>query len=153
MQQGEPLEEVALIRDEMANMVWGVERIVPLAHGAGARGAEAARELAAYYQLLLDRRLATTPQAPPPAPAAPIRYEVMTSVPENWIPFVPVHVEGDNREIQLQRGAMPRLLEGDPDPPVPVQAADGAPARGPRPSLRPGRTSCTRRRCRARGCS
>ena len=33
VQQGEPLEEVMLIRDEMANMVWGVERVVPLATG------------------------------------------------------------------------------------------------------------------------
>ena len=64
VQQGEPLEQVALIRDEMANMVWGVERIVPLVHGAGARGAEAARELAAYYQLLLDRRLARPRRRP-----------------------------------------------------------------------------------------
>jgi hypothetical protein len=29
----------------------------------------------------------------------------MTTVPENWIPFVPVHVDGDNREVQLQRSA------------------------------------------------
>jgi hypothetical protein len=36
----------------------------------------------------------------------------MTSVPEHWIPFVPVHIPNDNREIQLQRAAMPRLLEG-----------------------------------------
>ena len=49
----------------------------------------------------------------------------MTSVPENWIPFVPVHVDGDAREIQLQRGAMPRLLEGDPDPPLPVRPLTG----------------------------
>ncbi|MDX6580046.1 MAG: hypothetical protein QOJ47_1595 [Gaiellales bacterium] len=125
VQQGEPLEQVALIRDEMANMVWGVERVVPLAHGAGARGAEAARELAAYYQLLLDRRLATTTPPPPQPPTAPIRYEVMTGVPEHWIPFVPVHVDGDNREIQLQRGAMPRLLDGDSDPPVPVRPLTG----------------------------
>ena len=41
----------------------------------------------------------------------------MTTVPEHWIPFVPVHVPGQNRETQLQRGAMPRILEGDPDPP------------------------------------
>ena len=34
----------------------------------------------------------------------------MTSVPEHWIPFVPVHVPGNNREIQLQRGSMPRIL-------------------------------------------
>jgi hypothetical protein len=33
-------------------------------------------------------------------------------VPENWIPFIPVHVPGDNREIQLQRAAMPRVLPG-----------------------------------------
>ena len=45
----------------------------------------------------------------------------MTIVPENWIPFLPVHVAGDNREIQLQRAALPRILEGDPDPPAKVQ--------------------------------
>jgi hypothetical protein len=45
----------------------------------------------------------------------------MTSVPENWIPFIPVRVEGSNRETQLQRAAMPRILEGDPDPPRKMQ--------------------------------
>lgn len=114
VQHGDPQEEVALIRDEMANMVWGVERVVPLEHGFGARGAEAATETRAFY----ERHLATVT---PPPPAAPIRYEAMTTVPENWIPFVPVHVDGSNREIQLQRGAMPRLLEGDPHPPAPVR--------------------------------
>ncbi len=62
--------------------------------------------------------------APPPPPASEVptvRYEVMSSVPENWIPFMPVHVEGSNREIQLQRAAMPRILEGDPNPPEKVQ--------------------------------
>jgi hypothetical protein len=32
-----------------------------------------------------------------------------------------MHVPGSNREIQLQRGAMPRILEGDPNPPVRVR--------------------------------
>jgi hypothetical protein len=36
----------------------------------------------------------------------------MTTVPENWIPFVAMHVPGDVRETQLQRAAMPRLLDG-----------------------------------------
>jgi hypothetical protein len=31
-------------------------------------------------------------------------------VPEYWIPFIPVHVEGDDRRIQLQRAAMPRVI-------------------------------------------
>lgn len=106
--EGPPLEEVLFIRDEMANMVWGVERTVPLASGDGRRGAETAAESLAYRQ-----RLAGT--APPgPAPAAPIRYQVMNTVPEYWIPFVPVHVPDSNREIQLQRAAMPRILDTDP---------------------------------------
>jgi hypothetical protein len=42
-------------------------------------------------------------------------------VPENWIPFIPVHVPGDNREIQLQRASLPRILDGDPDPPARVK--------------------------------
>jgi hypothetical protein len=40
----------------------------------------------------------------------------MNRVPENWIPFIPVHVPGDNRQIQLQRASLPRRLEGDPTP-------------------------------------
>jgi hypothetical protein len=45
----------------------------------------------------------------------------MNTVPENWIPFIPVHVPDDTREIQLQRGAMPRMLDGATTPPVPVR--------------------------------
>ena len=45
----------------------------------------------------------------------------MTQVPENWIPFIPVHVPGNNRDIQIQRAAMPRILPGDPAPPVKVE--------------------------------
>lgn len=49
----------------------------------------------------------------------------MSSVPENWIPMIPVHVAGDNRETQLQRAAMLRIIECDPNlnppPPVPVR--------------------------------
>ena len=34
------------------------------------------------------------------------RRQVMTGVPENWIPMIPVHLANDNREIQLQRAKM-----------------------------------------------
>jgi len=37
----------------------------------------------------------------------------MTSVPEHWIPFIPVHVPGDTRRIQLQRASLPRVIEND----------------------------------------
>jgi hypothetical protein len=115
-QEADPIEQVTLVRDEMANMVWGVETVVPLADGRGLRGAEAAYETLAFF-----RRLLGAPATTSAPPAAPIRYQVMNSVPENWIPFVPVHVPGQTREIQLQRAAMPRILEGDPEPPVRVR--------------------------------
>jgi hypothetical protein len=36
-----------------------------------------------------------------------VRYVLGTDVPGNWIPFIPVHVPGSNRSVQLQRGRMP----------------------------------------------
>lgn len=113
--EGAPVEEVVLVRDEMANMVWGVERMVPLASGDARRGTETAAESREWRQRLVG------PPAAPATPAAPVRYQVMNTVPEQWIPFVPVHVEGSNREIQLQRAALPRLLEGDLRPPRKVR--------------------------------
>lgn len=103
-----PLEQVALVRDEMANMVWGVERRIPLPTGVGKAGNEAGLEL--FRQL---QRIVGPPPAPP-TPKAPIRYQVMNTVPENWIPFLPVHLDGSSREIRLQRAAMPRILGSDP---------------------------------------
>ena len=105
-----------LIRDEVANMVWGIETTVPLRTGAGVPGIEAARQLRAFLETKLGAG-----GGPAVAPSAPVRYQIMSTVPENWIPFVPVHVDGSNREIQLQRAAMPRIIEGDPNPPVKVQ--------------------------------
>jgi hypothetical protein len=104
--EGRPLEEVLLIRDEVANMVWGVERTIALPSGQSKPGQEAGRELLAELQ----RRAGPPPPPPPPAGEAKVRYEVMTTVPEYWIPFIPVHVEGDDRQIQLQRAAMPRVI-------------------------------------------
>ncbi len=117
-----PTEEVTLVRDELANMVWGIEKTIALASGESKRGLEAARETLAFFKSQLASRLAGG--VTPPAsvnPAAPIRYQIMSTVPENWIPFIPVHVDSNNREVQLQRAALPRILEGDPDPPVKVR--------------------------------
>ena len=114
--EGRPLEEVMLARDEMANMVWGVEHTIPLPSGEPKNGREAAYETRDFYERDLERVLGAPPQPLPPAAGAKIRYKVMSSVPENWIPMIPVHVEDDNREVQLQRAAMLRIMEGDPDP-------------------------------------
>jgi hypothetical protein len=106
--EGPALEDVMLMRDEIANLVWGVERTVTLPTGRPKRGSEVAEEALAHR-----RRLALGGTDPVVADAAaPISYRTMTTVPENWIPFVAMHVPGDVRETQLQRAAMPRLLDG-----------------------------------------
>jgi hypothetical protein len=107
------LEETMFVRDEVANMVWGIERTITLPTGQPKPGREAGNQLHAFLQ----SKLGPTSAPVPAAADAKIRYRVMTSVPEQWIPFIPVHVEGDNRETQLQRAAMPRILDGDPQRP------------------------------------
>ena len=108
-QTGPVVEDVQLVRDEVANMAWGVETMVALPTGASRKGSEVAAQTLAYLT-----QLAGGGGAAGPPMAAAVRYHVMNTVPENWIPFIPVHVPGNNREIQLQRAAMPRVLPGVP---------------------------------------
>jgi hypothetical protein len=95
-----PIEEVALFRDEMANMVWGVERRV---QGTSGDPYDCTTE---QYQ-----RAAQQQVTGPPVDAQLV-YRLATSVPDNWIPFVPVPAEGSdpgaNPVIQLQRRVLVR---------------------------------------------
>lgn len=111
---GDSLEEIEWARDEVANMAWAIERTIPSVAGPSRAGKDEARETLAYQQQLIG------PVATPTPYAASIAYLAMTSVPENWIPFMPTHVTGSVREIQLQRSRMLRIIEGDPNPPVKV---------------------------------
>ncbi len=114
IQEGKPLEEVNFIRDEVANMVWAIEKKIPLVTGTPKNGAEAAYELTKFYQKILDSEIEIGTIIPMDIEyKAAIRYEIMNSVPENWIPFIPVHVPGSTREVQLQRASMPRILKDD----------------------------------------
>lgn len=115
IQEGSPIDDVLLIRDEIANMVWAVEQRITLPSGERKPAREAAIETTQFYQHVLDKQIETDAIAPEDLRyAAPFRYEVMNTIPENWIPLIPVHIEGDVRRIQLQRASLPRLLERDP---------------------------------------
>ena len=94
--ESDPLEQVNYTRDEMANMVWAVEEVIPDGNGKGISGYDAADRFGVE---------------PPPigASTANIRYVLGTTVPENWIPFLPVHKAGSNQSIQFRRAAMPKL--------------------------------------------
>jgi hypothetical protein len=101
VQEGAPFEDVMLIRDEMANTVWAIEKTVPAPEGRGAAGADAGRETRAYLQRF------AAPSAPAGNPSlddVKLRYDLMTEIPEHWIPFV------STTESGVQRGTMIRLL-------------------------------------------
>lgn len=115
IQEGDPHEEIVFVRDEMANMVWGIETVVPMANGYGRSGKDAAQEIVQYHQRLVD-----ADQPPSVDYQAQVFYRAMTTVPEHWIPFIPVHVDGSNREVQLQRSRMLRIIEGDPAAPAKI---------------------------------
>jgi hypothetical protein len=91
IQEGDPLEEVYLVRDEMANMVWGIETKIPLLSGQAKTGREAAFELENHFKRIVAAE-GPAPTIPTIENDAKIRYQLMNSVPENWIPFVPVHI-------------------------------------------------------------
>lgn len=116
--EGKPVEEIFLLRDEIANMVWAVESVIPLATGRSKPGKGAGYELKAKLQQLLDDNNATPLEVDD---QANLRYQLVNSVPEQWIPFIPVHLDHNKREIQLQRAAMPRILENDSNIPNKIE--------------------------------
>jgi hypothetical protein len=132
MQEGDPIEKVIFARDEMTNMVWGVEERIPGVLGTGTEGFEAATALSRYL-----RQHAPVTDVLPEASEAKIRYVLGTSVPENWIPFIGTHRPGSQRLIRLQRGSMPRLTDAIPGSRVEPRGAilrmglDGLPVRQP----------------------
>lgn len=94
--ESDPIEQVNFTRDEMANLVWGIEDIIPDATGRGINGHDAADKTGVLPE-------------PVEESDAKVRYILGTTVPENWIPFLPVQLPGSNQDIRFQRAAMPKL--------------------------------------------
>lgn len=83
---GPPIEEVVLIRDEMANLGWAVEQIARLDDGE---------------PVDVGSRL---PPRPPTirssaTPAASLQYVLTTGVPKNWRPLVPMRNADDQARV------------------------------------------------------
>jgi hypothetical protein len=97
--EADAIERVALLIDESANLVWGIEQVVSDGVGGGMDGHDAARRVA--------KRLQST--GTPCTRADVHRYVLGTTVPENWIPFVPVHKQFNTRATRLQRASMLRF--------------------------------------------
>jgi len=96
--ESSPIEEVLFLRDEMANMAWGVERII-----------ESATEqpLNRFEQIIQK-----TSSPPEPSNQNKFIYKLATEVPDNWVPLLPVQsAEG----LRLRRG---RVLKVDGPPAI-----------------------------------
>ena len=131
--EGKPVEEIKILRDEIANMVWGVENIV----SDGCGGTLDANLYATQLETIVnERNKAGEPVREPDtivfgqdsapevekaasnqAPRAKFSYSLQSSVPFNWIPFIPQRLATEDtknspffmggREIILRRGKMP----------------------------------------------
>jgi hypothetical protein len=87
--EGRPLEEVLLLRDEIANMAWAVERAVP-----------------GRLEQRLDLDAQVTPaDALTPPPEGTLRYRLATDVPPNWVPLLPQR-DATTNALRLVRAAM-----------------------------------------------
>jgi hypothetical protein len=102
--EGEALEEIRLMRDEQANLVWAIEARIEGDDGDS---------------VALRGMPETSPVAGTVASAEPYSYVFGTDVPSNWIPFVPM-VSEDGR-LRLRKGTMTetdmaqgRMLAGKP---------------------------------------
>jgi hypothetical protein len=85
-----PVEEVLLLRDEMANLAWAVERRYEGENGLACERVEEA--------------MRTLPDIRSPDSGARLRYRLATTVPAHWFPLVPVAVGGDLR-LRLEQMA------------------------------------------------
>jgi hypothetical protein len=101
---GQVIEDVAFVRDDMANIVWAVQKATPSPLGEARAGAE--RNAAV---------LGPPSTAPPPTPAAgapALKYRLATPPPVHWSPLFPVRVPDDNPAIVLELGGVVRPAPG-----------------------------------------
>jgi hypothetical protein len=97
--QSEPLEEVALFRDEMANLVWGVERVVQAPSGQPVNRSRLAPQVSLRQQI------------PDDVGDAAIVYRLMTPVPDHWVPFVAVPAASGGG-VELERRPLLHVRDG-----------------------------------------
>lgn len=99
MLESQPVEDLSLLRDEMANVAWAVERVVESAAGRPLDRHEA------YQETLAEQPASPTTDSD----GVPLIYRLGTTVPDYWIPLLPVK---DGTTLRLKRGVLPAFGEG-----------------------------------------
>ncbi|OJJ19700.1 hypothetical protein BKI52_19400 [marine bacterium AO1-C] len=110
--ESEPIEEVLFTRDEMNNLVWGIERVIASPLGERTQWNELVRKRKAQLQTLVNFNNASPAT---PLVATDFVYDYITNeIPENWIPFIRVQRTGQPDRRYLQRGKMERYWPNVP---------------------------------------
>lgn len=104
-----PLEDVMFLRDEMANLVWGIERLT-----TGPAGTPVNRRELHLERLRREEDTRATVETPETAPDV-LQYRLMTEAPDYWIPFLPTPAAAGSAQIRLRRGAIAGA-DGRPTP-------------------------------------
>ena len=119
VEQGAPIEEVQFLRDEMANMVWGVEEKVSDCCGGSLDSRSRSDKVLSIVdeERKVDDSDVTRPED------ADYSYLIQNRVPLHWIPFIPQKISPDSeeakngevagRDIVFRRGRMPIWYKGD----------------------------------------
>lgn len=92
--EGQPLDDVLFVRDEMANLAWGIEQV---AEGASGRPLNRREDD-------LARRRPNQPPSPVSSNDSALTWRLSTDVPGYWIPLVPVQIQAGQGAIRFRRG-------------------------------------------------
>lgn len=101
--ESEPVEDVLLLRDEIASMAWAVEKTVESWSGQRLDRHEGAVQQQEAGTAGVDAGISQE------TGLKRFVYRLGSSVPEYWIPLLPVQA---GRAVQLRRGALPGIQPG-----------------------------------------
>jgi hypothetical protein len=119
--ESKPIETVQFLRDEMSNMLWGVEKVIDDGLGSTLDGDSYASNIISIVDDVRDKAIedakktGTISAAQAEKSNAEYSFVLQNRVPLNWIPFVPQKYKFDEenltenfeREIRFRRATMP----------------------------------------------
>jgi hypothetical protein len=115
-EESKPVEEIQFLRDEMSNMLWGVETLINDHCGKTLKGDEFASSVIAAIDDFRKEHAQEITEEENEA-IAQYAYLMQNRVPLNWIPFIPqkfqVGTPNFEREIRFRRATMPLFINND----------------------------------------
>jgi hypothetical protein len=106
--QSTAIEEVQLVRDEVANLAWAIEARVSDGIAGSIDGRASAIAVEEHLRALAP---GAAPERPLQQNDAHLAYKLASDVLPHMIPFTPI---AHDNQLALRRAAIPRVIEGQP---------------------------------------